>query len=205
MIDALLLDCEQAEGGVNILMKRPDLGARLDVLPLYDLAAAELARYRGLLVSMHADQRFLLGRRAQLEAYLAGGGTIVACGQVAYPFLETLAPFEVIENYRLEDLVVNREIEHPVWAGVETEDLTSRRGVSGFYGRGANPPPEGARVIHSLGPRRVPVDYEYAPPGGGRLLAHAGSDLWSDLDTDTTAARIAPQLLDWIAAREPGR
>lgn len=204
MIDALLIDCEQTEGGVNMLMKSPDLGTRLDVVPLYQFAAVELGRYRGLLIGLHVDQRYLAARRAQIEAFLAGGGTVVFCGHVAHPFLAELAPYRPIAGYGVDDLVVARACEHPVWRGVDTADLTWRRGVAGFYGRGANPPPAGATVIHTLGPGRHPVDFECRPAVGGRLLVHAGADLWGYLEADSSAARMAPQLLDWIAAGTQG-
>lgn len=205
MIDALLLDCEQTEGGVNFLMKSVDLGSRLDVVPLYELGGVDLAAYRGLLIGLHADQRYLLARKAQLEAFLKGGGTIVFCGHVAYPFLDELVLYRAIPDYTVADLEVVRLADHPVWAGVDPAHLTFRRGVAGFYGRGANPPPPGARVIHALGPGRHPVDFEARPAAGGRLLVHAGADLWGYVDSDTSAARMAPQLLDWIAAREETR
>lgn len=204
MIDALLLDCEQTEGGLNILMKRPDLGSRLDVVNLYDLERTDLSGYRGLLIGLHADQRYLAGRRAQIEDYLAKGGTVVFCGHVAYPILPELKPYRPIRDYRVEDLEVSRVGEHPVWEGVDTRDLTWRRGVAGFYGRGFNPPPEGARVIHGLGPNRHPVDFECRPAAGGRLLVHAGADLWGYLEGDSSAARIGPQMLDWLRSGTKG-
>ena len=55
-------------------------------------------------------------------------------------------------------------------------------------------------MINTLGPRRVPVDFECRPEAGGRLLVHAGNDLWGYLDAATTASRMGAQLLDWIAA-----
>lgn len=200
MIDALLLNCEQTEGGVNVLLRRPDLGGRVDSLPMHDLPRIDLARYRGLLVTMHADQRLLARQRTQLEAFLAQGGTIVFCGHVAYPILDELNPYQPIADYRLDDLRVAPERPHPVWEGVDPEHLTFRKGVAGFYGRGHNPPPPGARVINTLGPRRLPVDFECRPRAGGRLLVHAGADLWTYLEADSSATRLTPQLLDWIVA-----
>jgi hypothetical protein len=199
MIDAILLDCEQTEGGTHLLLTEPSLGTRVDYVPFYELERTDLSACRGLLIGLHADQRYLAAHRPQLEAFLRGGGTIVVCGHIAHPFLAELAPFRPIPNYRLEDLMVNREAEHPVWSGVDPADLEKRRGVAGFYGRGANPPPPGALVVNSLGPGRHPVDFECRPAVGGRLLVHAGTDLWGYLDAGTTAERITPQLLNWIA------
>jgi hypothetical protein len=198
MIDALLLDCEQTEGGVNILMKRPDLGSRLDVALLYDLERVDLAQYGGLLISLHADQRYLATRQGQILDFLKFGGTVVFCGHLAYPFLPDLEPFRPIPNYTVADLEVHRRQDHPVWYGVDVNDLTWRRGVAGFYGRGSHPPPTGAHIIHTLGPNAYPVDFEYSPAIGGRILVHAGADLWGYLDGSSSAARIGPQLLDWV-------
>ena len=200
MIDALLLDCEQAEGGVQELIRDLALGPRIGLVPFYELERTDLAGCRGLLIGLHADQRYLAARRGQLDDFLSRGGTIVVCGHVGHPFLAELAPFEAIPNYRLGDLVVNREAMHPVWDGVDPAHLSRRRGVAGFYGRGANPPPPGARIINSLGPGRYPVDFECRPAAGGRLLVHAGADLWGYYGSGTTADRIMPQLLDWIAS-----
>jgi hypothetical protein len=89
--------------------------------------------------------------------------------------------------------------EHPVFAGVDTDDLSFRKGVAGFYGRGHNPPPAGARVLQRLSsPDGPPLDYVYHRPDGGRVLMHSGNDLWMYANDETSARRIAPQLLDWI-------
>jgi hypothetical protein len=194
----LVLECEQTEGGHGVLLRRPDLGRRVDAIAMHDFGAADLAPYAGLLIWLHCDQRHLHRHRDRLAAFLAQGGTIVFCGHVATPFLDGLSPYRPLPAYRVADLVVNLEREHPVWAGVRGEDLTFRRGVAGFYGRGHNPPPPGAIVINTLGDARVPVDLEWRPAVGGRVLMHAGADLWMYLETETTAARMGVQLLDWI-------
>lgn len=204
MIDVLILDFEQTESGADTLATDPVLGRRVDLLPQYDLADIDLAAYRGLLIGLHADQRYLQTRRTQIEAFLAAGRVVVVCGHIAHPFLTELRPFRAIPGYTLADLQVRRQTPHPVWEGVETEDLTWRRGVAGFYGRGSNPPPEGATIIHTLGESGRPVDFECRPAVGGRLLVHAGVDLWGYIGADNSARRIVPQLLNWIAATAEG-
>jgi hypothetical protein len=204
MIDALILDFEQTESGADTLATDPVLGRRVDLVGQYELERTALAGYRGLLIGLHADQRYLRTRRAQIEAFLAAGRVVVVCGHVAHPFLAELRPFRPIPGYTLADLQVRRATAHPVWAGVETEHLTWRRGVAGFYGRGANPPPPGATVIHTLGDSGAAVDFECRPAAGGRLLVHAGVDLWGYIGADNSARRIVPQLLDWIATTAGG-
>ncbi len=167
-------------------------------LDCYDLSQAELEQAAAVLVGMHADQRHLAGMRPVLETFVASGGRLVVCGQVAIPFLAGLCRFCPLVDYHLEDLEVHAVRAHPVWAGVKTEDLTLRRGVAGFYGRGWHQPPPGAVVINGLGPRRLPVDFVYRM-GAGEVLVHGGNDLWSSDEEGSTSARLVPQLLEWAA------
>lgn len=162
----------------------------------YQLCARSLAGAQALLVGIHVDQRHLAGCRGVLEAFVGGGGRAVVCGQVAVPFLAGLAPFRPLVGYGVDDLVVRAVEPHPVWYGVDAVDLTFRRGVAGFYGRGWHQPPSGAQVVNALGPACLPLDYVYAL-GAGEVLVHGGNDLWEWGDVATSASRLIPQLLDW--------
>lgn len=164
--------------------------------------AARLASLHALLIPANADQRFLMTLQPQLEQWLLAGGTMVINGHVAYPFLRWLQPFEVQPCPGLAGLQVARAAPHPVFDGVDPAHLTYRRGVAGFYARGANPPPPGALVLNTLGPGQQPIDWLLALPGGGRLLVHSGNDLWMYANGQDSAARIVPQLFDWLASGE---
>lgn len=166
------------------------------VRDLYDLPDVPLERFSSLLISMHCDQRFLAGRAGQIAAFLDGGGTVVANGHFAYPFLPGMTGFHAIPGYRLEDIALLRVADHPVWEGVSTHDLTFRRGVAGFYARVWHAAPIGASVIHALGRADRPVDFVY-PVGRGRILFHGGNDLWQ-FGGDCSTARIVPQLMRWL-------
>ncbi|MDR2129383.1 MAG: hypothetical protein LBP52_10015 [Burkholderiaceae bacterium] len=165
------------------------------------LEAQTLGSARALLIHAHIDQRQLTAHRAALEDWLLGGGTLVFNGHVAYPFLRWLQPFVPQTHPGLDGLRIERAADHPIFEGVQAETLTFRRGVAGFYSRGSNPPPaEGARVLNTVGPNRMPVDWVLGLPGGGRMLVHSGNDIWSF--THDSAARLLPQLLDWIDSKE---
>jgi hypothetical protein len=158
-----------------------------------------------ILVPVHADQHQLDSVRPVLEHFLATGGTIVVCGQIHQPFLPDLRPFEPLALESVEELAVRIEAHHPIWAGVEPDDLTFRNGVAGEYGGGANPPPPGAAVLTTVGRGRMAVDWLVEGYDGGRLLVHGGGDLWSFADGATSAARLAPQLIAWLLAEShPG-
>lgn len=172
---------------------RPVLETELTAHPPDSLA--------GVLVDMHIDQHLFASRRRWIEAHLSAGGTIVFCGLLADPFLPQLPRFEPLPRRNRAALTVSITVpDHPLFAGVAAEDLTARKGVAGFYGRGQVRPPPGAVVLTWLDGGRVPLDWVWHPPMGGRLLMHPGNNLWMYAEDDTTAARLTPHLLRWAAA-----
>lgn len=177
--------------------------ADVQVLPLYaleDLSPAQLAQLAVLLIPAHTDQRFLQTQQAKLETWLLNGGTMVFNGHVAHPFLSYLQAYQPQSAPGLAGLQVHRGPEHPIFNGVQSEHLTFRRGVAGFYARGCNPPFADAQVLNTLGDNHLPIDWLLTLPGGGRLLVHAGNDIWMHAQDADSSARIAPQLLDWLRA-----
>lgn len=157
-----------------------------------------LFRYTVLLLPIHVDQILLTARRAVLERWLDAGGTMVVNGHVAYPFLDGLARFVPLVRPRLADYEIAPLTPHPIFAGIDFHDLTFRHGVSGFYGRGHNPPPAGAVPLNGVGPERVPVDWLWERPGGGRVLMHSGNNIWMYIGEESTAERLPRQLVAWL-------
>jgi len=202
MAPTLLLTCGDAPP--EHPFANPALRHRLHAMDVYDLAHAPLLNYAGLLIPTHADQRFLSTIQHTLRQFLSAGKSIVFCGQLVYPFLPDIDRFIPLTSRSIDDYRLYRVSEHPVFANVDTDHLTFRKGVAGFYGRGHMPPPAGSHIIHRLGGASgAPVDYVVEPPGGGRMLIHAGNDLWNyATEADSSAHRIPSQLLDWIASRE---
>lgn len=182
-------------------LQTPAMAEVVEIIDIYDLAQRRFSDHPAILLNLSCDQVALQRLGARLEAYLEDGGVIVFCGHVAHPFLPGLTRFVPMLDYRLGDLAVSLDTDHPMFRGVDNRDVTFRRGVAGFYGRGANPPPPGARIVATLGPARVPVDWQM-PVGRGLLYVHAGLDLWnySGME-DGTAARIPVQLIAWILDR----
>jgi hypothetical protein len=200
MKPALALSYGFPDGAMAKLAAHPDAMGKIASRDVYALERLDLNDYGALLVSMHLDQRYLAGRAAQIDNFLRNGGTVIANGHLAYPFLPGMTGVHALENYGLRDLAVKRLADHPVWEGVSEHDLTFRRGVAGFYGRAWHDPPEGAVVVHALGMADRPVDFIY-PVGRGRVLFHGGNDLWQYGGSDS-AGRILQQLLRWIFAAE---
>ncbi len=171
---------------------------RAAILPLYTLEQCDLRRYNSILIPAHVDQRYLVTQQSRLETFLQEGGTIVVNGHIAYPFLRWLQPFEALMYNGLDSLRIHHAQPHPIFDGVDPEDMTFRRGVAGFYARGSNPVSAGAVVLNTIGPVATPIDWLLTLPGGGRLLVHSGNDLWMFHDSEDSTALIVPQLFAWL-------
>ena len=172
----------------------------IDSIQQYDGERLDWSRYDALILTTHSDQHHLMEIRSRLDGYLAGGGTILFNGHVARPFLDELTPFEPLPRRGLTELVVNREADHPVFEGVTSDMLTLRKGVAGFYGRGTNPPPDGALVLNSVSPERWPLDWIVERPSGGRIFVHGGNDIWSFFMTGAPGnLALVQRFFDWLA------
>lgn len=169
-----------------------------------DLPGRDPASVNALLVGMHADQALLADRADWLARFFAAGGTLVVNGLLAYPFHPDLQSFRPLArpSRRALDVAIAAP-DHPLFAGVDAADLTTRKGVAGFYGRGQVPPPTGARVLTTLDGGAVPLDWEWPVPGGGRILMHPGNDLWMYAFDDNSAAKLVPNLARWATGRLP--
>jgi hypothetical protein len=170
---------------------------------LRDLRDADFMGRRAILIEAHIDQRALLAHRAALRAHLDAGGTLVFNGHLVYPVFDDLEPYRVAAGRGIKHLIVERVHAHPVFEGVSCDDLSFRRGVAGFYGRGANPAPPGAKVLHRLREDGSPLDWVWQRPAGGQIFMHGGNNCWMYINDASSAARIAPQMLDWIEAGAP--
>lgn len=174
--------------------------ARGTVLPMrqdrIDDAALEAAG--GLIVSTSVDQIDLLDRRDALARFLAKGGRIAFNGHVLRPFVDGLRPFVPLPRPGRAEYALTELARHPVFADIDVGRLVTRKGVAGFYGRGHNPPPEGALWITGIGSERLPVDWEWPMPGGGGIFVHAGNDLWGSGGDDPATHRLfAERLAAW--------
>lgn len=169
-----------------------------DTLDVRDITAGHLANRAVLLLEAHIDQRALMEWRDALERHLQTGGLVVFNGHLAYPLFTDMPLFRVASGRGREDLILERVAPHPVFEGVDCDDLSFRRGVAGFYARGGNPMPPGAQLLHRLHQDGSPVDWIWHRPQGGTVFMHSGNNMWLYQNDATSAARIAPQLVEWM-------
>jgi|GEM_PF-551028 len=177
----------------------PPLADHAVVASQYDLPNLELDRFGAIVLSMLTDQHSLMAERDRLTAFLNGGGCVQINGHLAYPLFDGIGPYIPLPGRSVQDLQVHRLADHPIFDQVSEQDLTFRRGVAGFYGRGHHAPPPGAIILNGLGPERRPVDWLWQRPQGGTILLHAGIDPWIYAGDATSAARLPRQLFAWLA------
>lgn len=169
-------------------------------VPLRELTPKDIRNKKVILIDGHSDQRALCGFGDELESHLSKGGTVVFNGHLEYPVFKGLAMFKLAKGRGFEDLLIERVHEHPIFKGVDCQDISVRRGVAGFYARGANPPPQGAVIVHRFIKDHSPIDWVWRRPDGGQIFMHSGNNMWMYLNDDTSAGLIVPQLLSWAMA-----
>nr|WP_321981943.1 hypothetical protein [uncultured Cohaesibacter sp.] len=173
---------------------------RVDGLQQYEIDRLNWAVYDAVILTIHADQIHLMELKDKFESYLACGGTVLFNGHVAQPFLPELTRFQPLPKRGRNDLIVHREADHPAFDGITGELLSFRKGVSGFYGRGMNPPPEGAFVINSIGADHWPLDWIVERESGGRIFVHAGNDIWGFLMIGSPEnLSYVQRFFDWLS------
>lgn len=154
------------------------------------------ATCRLLLIGLTTDHIHLTRHRRLLEDFLGRGGTLViGGGHVLTPIFEGAPLWQKAPSPHQVDLDVVRVAQHPVWQGINAEELSVRRGVRGFYGRGGYPElRDGDVVINTV--QDLPVDVELRR-AGGRVLLHGGNDMWGFGVREEPGTGIRDQLLRW--------
>lgn len=183
--------------------RHPSIRDAVEPLDAAGLAHLDLEPYAAVLISGMVDQELLYRHRTAVAGLLDRGGVVVFCGHLHRPWLPGCHPFVPAEIRSFRDYTVCLpDHPHPVFAGVDPDDLTFRRGVAGFFARGHHPPPPGARVLARLRAGQ-PITYVDDATTPGTVLAHAGADLLSCAWQDSSAANVPSQLLAWVHARSP--
>jgi hypothetical protein len=180
-------------------LKNPDVAAAVDPIDIYDLDRADLSLYLGLAVPGLADQIYLARHAEQLRAFLDAGRVLIFSGMLFAPWLPGGGAYhpKTIRSYK--DYFLHVVTPHPIFDGIEMDDLIFRRGVAGFFARGHNDPPPGAEILLAL-PGGEPVVYLDRVSTRGTILCHSGNDLLGYGKSEDTSTRLVPQLLAWMRA-----
>lgn len=172
---------------------------KFDVINQYDLEDVDLLKYKAILISMHIDQYLLELMKDRLEKFLSEGRKILFNGHIVKEFLNNLKTFIPMNHPSLDDFKVKQINPHPLFDGFKIEKLNLRKGVAGFFGRGGNPVPQGAKIILSFKNGEVPCDWEYTTPNGGILYVHSGNDLWMCFEEQSSGVdEMFANIVEWL-------
>ncbi|MCW0213099.1 MAG: hypothetical protein OJJ54_07055 [Pseudonocardia sp.] len=189
---------------IDMDVRSPEQRRRGDRIDCYALDRTDLSRYALLVVSGTVDQEHLARHRGVIRTFLDGGGVLLFSGQLHRDWVPGASSFVPLAHPSLAAYRVAWLAEHPIFAGIEPDDLTFRRGVAGFFARGHHPVPEGAEVLVRLGGGE-PATYVDRVSTRGTILVHASGDLLGYDGDGTTASRLSGQLLDWARAEAAAR
>lgn len=168
------------------------LGAMpVDLVDVDELPGTDLTPYTGLVLSGRADQHLLARTADRIAGLLDRGGTVVFSGQVSEAWLPGVAAYAPTP---VAPAAPPALAAHPVFDGVDPDDL---RG-SFLYPGGHHPPPAHAEVIARRADGVAGAWVDHATTAG-RMLVHSGANLLAYGTHDTSAARIVPQLVAWVA------
>lgn len=162
-----------------------------------DLTPAHFETARCLITTSHVDQLNFLALRPHVEAFLSRGGNWFFNGHFLRELVSGIGIYQPIIKAKRADLVLTRVNEHPIFEGVDQPSFEENKGVAGFYGRGHNPLPEGAVVVNGIGPDKLPIDWEWRLPTGGRIFSHAGNDIGGMGGPNPNHKLVAPRIIAW--------
>jgi hypothetical protein len=170
---------------------------RITVIRETELTEGHFAVARGIITTTHLDQVGWLNHMPAVMLLLDRGGSWFFNGHVLRRFLPGLDLYRPLEKPKRADFAMARLTEHPIFAGIEQKSLEENRGVAGFYGRGHNPLPAGGVAVNGIGPDRLPIDWEWERPEGGRVFSHAGNDLGGPGGESGRAALLTGRVIAW--------
>ncbi|QGM32451.1 phosphate starvation-inducible protein PhoH [Bacillus sp. N3536] len=192
----LYLDPGHAFGLSN--RTNPFMNKHFTIIDQYQLTHHNLEPYCCIVVHDFADQEYLYKNRAIIEGFLEAGKIVIFGGHLFREWLPGCPIFtpRTIESH--EDYNVYKKINHPIFEGVDTDDMTYNKGVAGFFARVTHSPvPAGSDVLLTFRDGMA-ITYIDRQSTKGTILVHSGRDLFAHRMQNKSTDRISTQLLQWI-------
>lgn len=191
-VDYLLLDSGAGFSQQNV--HDGELDPKTKVLDQYELENYDMlgAGHKFLIIDEFIDQEYMVEQKEKIQAFLDQGNILLFHGHLFRHWIPGASLFvpKTIRNHLDYKLTV---LDHPIFEGVLSDDITYNKGVAGFFARGHHPVPEGAEVLLRLAGDE-PVTYIDRNSSTGTILVHAGRSLFGYRRWTNTAARIGDQL-----------
>jgi hypothetical protein len=161
------------------------------VLPVWELAAADLHDYAALWIPRESNQNVLLRQRDKLTAYLQSGGIIVCFDEVNQPWLPSGQ-----RGLREADLAGIRLSPHPI-----TRQLTPE--LVRWHSHGAYDVAEPAQVLIDDGQGNVMLFVDERSFPGKLLAGTLDPDCHAGFGTEVTRPLLRA-ILSWVDSMASG-
>ena len=178
------------------------IAPQFDCIDQYDLATTDLTPYKCMIILSFVDQDFLLEEKAIIDAFLAAGKIVCFFGNLVTPWLQGQAMFQPKDIRWHGDYNVQIASDHFLFDGVLEDDMTTNKGVKGFFARGHHEAPANAEVLLTLrgGETITYIDREST---NGTIFMHAGNcffqlGLGMQLGEKKTTDVIPARMLRWV-------
>ncbi|MGW6380081.1 phosphate starvation-inducible protein PhoH [Peribacillus butanolivorans] len=193
--DFLMLDTGSYFGKARV--NDPKYQEDFTFIDTYELPDIDLKSFKCLVIQGLIDQKFLYKHKELIHEFLNDKKVIVFCGNIFMDWLPGGSNFIPKTIHSFQDYVVSVHQLHPIFEGVEEDDMTYNKGVSGFFARGHHPIPDRAEVLLTL-PGGEPITYIDRHSTKGTILVHSGNDLFGSMNVKKTTVRISFQLMQWV-------
>ncbi len=196
MQDILYIDPGHAFGVEN--RNSPFIQNNFHVIDMYDFENTDLTPFKAIVVHDFVDQIHMYNHRHLIEQFLNEGKIVIWGGHLEFEWLPGCALFKPKEIKAFSDYNISVVNEHPIFIGVDTDEMTYNKGVAGFFARGSHTPvPEHAEVLLTL-PGDAAITYIDRHTTKGTILVHSGRDLFGQRMQKRSTDLISSQLLQWI-------
>lgn len=149
------------------------------------------------------DQDFLAQEQHLFQQFLADGKLVCFFGNLVTGWLPGQKPYEVQQIRWHGDYDLTIEKPHPIFDGVDVNEMTSKMGVKGIFARGSHPAPPKAEILVTL-PGEKPVTFIDRVSTNGTIFMHSGSTFFHTTgmnpQSGLTTERIPAQMLAWAEA-----
>lgn len=180
-----------------------DVVPPFECIDMYDLVNTDLTPYKAMIISGLVDQDFLAEEQEIITNFLNDGKLLCFFGNLISSWIPGQKPYEVQEIRWHGDYDLTIENNHPIFEGVNVDEMTSKMGVKGIFARGSHPAPEHAEIVVTL-PGDKTVTFIDRQSTNGTIFMHSGSTFFHTTGMNPqqglSTERIPAQMMAWAEA-----
>lgn len=164
----------------------------------YEIQTADLSDFNVLVVTDFIDQEHLYKHKEVIESFLNDGKIVVVNTHMFRPWIPGVGLFMPKEIRKHSDYVMEAAHNNTFYRGVDMQELTYRKGVSGFYARGSHPVVNKNAEIVLQFTDGTPIVFIDRDSTKGTVVAGACRDFFTYATGQNSTQLIAPQFLAFL-------